>query len=1249
MTSQHRVRRIIVALTVVLLALVAAPRLRLDYAATVAMPEIAVSLSLPPGAASDPTETTARWVVPIESAIRSLGDVAGTRGQVSGNGAQLTVRFRGDVDPELKTARLLSDLAPLRAKLPREASIEVRPSMQGGSRPNLVLAVRGRDADRAARRIAEELRTADGVRDVGVWGEVLEETSVRLRDDAPRSITVSAVREAIDRALHGTHIGTVRNGSRTLPLDAAATAARIDEVRIGDHRLTSIADVSTAAMPQVQSSRLDGKPAVLLFVMRDESTSPFRFDNSVRERLAAAANNVEVISSDAADLRRLLMLLGIGALLATLLLGSYLPVAIAIAANIAWLAAIDVDASALIAAAIAIAGIAPLARMRRDRGAAMIAAAAIAMLPVAVTLGSRALMPFIIGPARAFTIAGLSAICATLLLPATRPLFVTRGLFTRRLLRNAASVVLAVTTGGFALYTWCGTALDPKGAGRIPERGRLYVRVALPSGATLAQSVRAVEAVETAARKLSDIKRVWSIVSPESATSVLELARAAQSQQAIAILRIRLYSMIAVPGALSIEEGFDRSAASRLSDDLEERPETNEEGWMYRFIMHGTNLDGMRRAAETIERRLKTASLADRVDASWGATSSRVELVPHRDTSPELAAAIASSLIERTIPPSPTELSDGRFLTVAAARAPRTYDDVPRAHDLFAIPLRSGDGAATVLSAFTPRASMVLGSAQRELGRFVLPITVNVGGREDEQILDHREKIDRLLANLALPPDVSLARPSLSKLQMSREKWRAIGLATLLPMLLFAIGAIALSSTRAAFVALAPAGAAVALTGALMMMTSAAIDEPTLLAMSAAACCVTAMAIIAMRTRSNVSAYRMLRHAALPAVSGSLAALLMLVPAAFIEASLRGGWRQPLLAAATMLACGSGLAPLLSAAVGIVARDLRRRTSTEGKTMRHPAAWSATDEPTTLSVQNVTKIYARGFRALHPVSFELRPGVVGLLGPNGAGKTTLLRILTGLLMPTRGEVAFRGVPVVPENLAEYRKAIGFLPQEFNAWSGFTAEEFLDFWAIERGINDSRERVAMIGRVLEEVDLADSARRRVRDFSGGMRQRIGIARALLGDPPILIADEPTTGLDIESRARFRELMRGVARDRVVILSTHIAGDVEATASRILLLDRGTIRYDGTPESLIARAHGRVFEEIVSESDARHLSRKYRVTTRVRVRDGIRIRAVIPPDEPLPAAQVEPTLEEAYLADIATRRAMKTSAFAFLSQT
>src|SRR6185503_19881789 len=171
----------------------------------------------------------------------------------------------------------------------------------------------------------------------------------------------------------------------------------------------------------------------------------------------------------------------------------------------------------------------------------------------------------------------------------------------------------------------------------------------------------------------------------------------------------------------------------------------------------------------------------------------------------------------------------------------------------------------------------------------------------------------------------------------------------------------------------------------------------------------------------------------------------------------------------------------------------------------------------------------------------LEPGIIGLLGPNGAGKTTLLRIMTGLLMPTRGQLRYRDIVVGPNNLAEYRRLIGFLPQEFNAYAGLTAADFLDFWALERGITDARTRRADVERLLDVDGLGQDANRRVRDFSGGMRQRIGIARALLGDPPLLVVDEPTTGLDLESRNRFRDLLGSLAAERIIILSTHIAGD------------------------------------------------------------------------------------------------------------
>jgi ABC-type multidrug transport system ATPase subunit len=283
-------------------------------------------------------------------------------------------------------------------------------------------------------------------------------------------------------------------------------------------------------------------------------------------------------------------------------------------------------------------------------------------------------------------------------------------------------------------------------------------------------------------------------------------------------------------------------------------------------------------------------------------------------------------------------------------------------------------------------------------------------------------------------------------------------------------------------------------------------------------------------------------------------------------------------------------------------------------------------------VRSLTKVYGSRLKALSGVSFTLEPGIVGLLGPNGAGKTTLLRVLTGLLEPTRGKVLYRGVPIGPLNLADYRRRIGFLPQELNAYPGFTAEQFLDHWALERGLADPRLRREEIGRLLAAVDLSEHAGRKVRDFSGGMRQRVGIARALLGAPPTLIVDEPTTGLDVESRGRFRQILLAQAGERIVIFSTHIASDVEAAASRILLLYKGKLRFDGPPEELTARARGRVFSALVPDADLLDFGRRYRVTSRVRVLEGIQVRAIARPREELAGEAVEPDLEEAYLAEI-----------------
>ncbi len=190
-----------------------------------------------------------------------------------------------------------------------------------------------------------------------------------------------------------------------------------------------------------------------------------------------------------------------------------------------------------------------------------------------------------------------------------------------------------------------------------------------------------------------------------------------------------------------------------------------------------------------------------------------------------------------------------------------------------------------------------------------------------------------------------------------------------------------------------------------------------------------------------------------------------------------------------------------------------------------------------------------------------------------------------------------------------------------------------------------QRHKQIEELLLAVGLEEHANRRVRDFSGGMRRRIGIARALLGDPPFLVVDEPTTGLDIEARHRFRALLTSIARDRIVILSSHIASDVETTATHILLLARGELRWQGSVESLLTKARGRVFETIVPDAEVRALSHEYRITTRVRVPTGIRLRGVAAESQALPGAEVKPTLEEAYLSEVSTG-AIRRGSFAFV---
>jgi ABC-2 type transport system ATP-binding protein len=238
-------------------------------------------------------------------------------------------------------------------------------------------------------------------------------------------------------------------------------------------------------------------------------------------------------------------------------------------------------------------------------------------------------------------------------------------------------------------------------------------------------------------------------------------------------------------------------------------------------------------------------------------------------------------------------------------------------------------------------------------------------------------------------------------------------------------------------------------------------------------------------------------------------------------------------------------------------------------------------------VDGVSRRYG-ATRALDEVDLTLERGITGLLGPNGAGKTTLLSILATVGEPDAGQVSAFGLdPRDAAQRVEIRRRLGYLPQELGYHRHFTVAAFLDYVAILKEITDRRRRAQEVARVLAATGLEDRARTRIRALSGGMRQRLGIAQALLGEPELLILDEPTAGLDPEQRLRFRELLSGLRGDPVIVLSTHQSDDIAAICPRVVVLLRGQVRFTGTPAELAATAAGRVW--VAGERDPRaHLS-------------------------------------------------------------
>jgi ABC-2 type transport system ATP-binding protein len=287
-----------------------------------------------------------------------------------------------------------------------------------------------------------------------------------------------------------------------------------------------------------------------------------------------------------------------------------------------------------------------------------------------------------------------------------------------------------------------------------------------------------------------------------------------------------------------------------------------------------------------------------------------------------------------------------------------------------------------------------------------------------------------------------------------------------------------------------------------------------------------------------------------------------------------------------------------------------------------------------LTIDRVSKRYGGNTLALQDFSLELGSGVLGLLGPNGAGKTTLMSILATIAKPTSGAIGWNGINLATDPNA-IRSVLGYLPQDFGVYPNLNAVEFLEYLAAVKGLDGTTAR-RRIDELLNLVNLADVRKRPLGGYSGGMRQRIGIAQALLNDPRLLIVDEPTAGLDPEERVRFRNLLSDLSGDRIVILSTHIVSDVEATATDIALIAEGRLVAHAAPEDLLRAVEGKVWEWVVSSGALNAVRQQYLISNTTRRSDGVHVRllAAQPPPGTSPVA---PTLEDAYLYCLSQHRA------------
>lgn len=282
-----------------------------------------------------------------------------------------------------------------------------------------------------------------------------------------------------------------------------------------------------------------------------------------------------------------------------------------------------------------------------------------------------------------------------------------------------------------------------------------------------------------------------------------------------------------------------------------------------------------------------------------------------------------------------------------------------------------------------------------------------------------------------------------------------------------------------------------------------------------------------------------------------------------------------------------------------------------------------------IEIRGLNQIYPNGNHALKDINLEFGTGMFGLLGPNGAGKSSLMRILVTLMKPTSGIVLVDGKDI-QKHRKEIRKILGYLPQDFRFFTALRTWEFLDYSGSLAGLRNRKERIKEVDRLLDQVGLLEVRDRRANKLSGGMKRRLGIAQALIGDPRIIIVDEPTTGLDPDERIRFRNILSQLSQNDVtIILSTHIVGDISSTCQGMALLNRGDLVFSGSPENLVKQAQGHVFKLTLTPFEYENAKEKFNVISTIPVETGWEVQVVSDEVPEYNAESLDPNIEHAYV--------------------